>query len=93
MSEILKIFSGDFVKLCYFFMNSIQKVRWKMSETDELCEYCKYFDAGKCRRYPPKVFMIGEAWNAKPTQFFPKVNHDEYCGEFKPKKSSNVVSN
>jgi len=58
-----------------------------MSDTIEQCENCKFFDAGKCRRYPPQVFLMGEARNAKPMQYFPEVNHDEYCGEFKSKKS------
>lgn len=56
-----------------------------MSEKIEQCDNCKYFHSGKCRRYPPQVFLVGETGNTKPMQYFPEVNHDEYCGEFKYK--------
>jgi hypothetical protein len=54
-----------------------------MSETEERCEACRYFDdgdelLGRCRRYPPKIM-------SRDTAVFPAVGKDEWCGEFHPR--------
>ncbi|MGD8501462.1 MAG: hypothetical protein PVJ86_12490 [Phycisphaerales bacterium] len=57
-----------------------------MRNANHRCRNCEYFDRhGKCHRYPPKIFMMGEARNVKFVRQLPNVNHDEYCGEFEPR--------
>jgi hypothetical protein len=56
-----------------------------MDERYNICEKCKYFqcpipdatdNSGECRRYPPKE---DTRW--------PIVQKQDWCGEFRPKKS------
>jgi len=57
-----------------------------MNSADNTCSDCKFFDRhGKCRRYPPKVFMICDSGNLKFVRQLPGVYKDEHCGEFKPR--------
>jgi hypothetical protein len=56
-----------------------------MSDMEIQCRECKYFDEGRCRRYPPEVAQVGEPGRARWVQHLPVVDPDDYCGEFKPK--------
>lgn len=57
-----------------------------MNNTDNRCKNCKFFDRhGKCRRYPPSVFMIQNAETMKFLRRLPDVKPNEYCGEFECK--------
>lgn len=59
-----------------------------MADTNDRCADCRYFDRhGKCRRYPPRVFMLADAGNTKFLRHLPDVKKDEYCGEFAPKSA------
>ena len=51
------------------------------------CQDCKFFDEGRCRRYPPKAAEVGVPGRAKWVQHLPLVNPYDYCGEFKPKEN------
>lgn len=54
-----------------------------MKNSENRCKSCRFFDRhGKCRRYPPKVFMVQSAQNMKFLRHLPDVTPDEYCGEF-----------
>lgn len=60
--------------------------RQEMENSGPQCRTCRFFDRhGKCRRYPPKVFMVQSAQNMKFLRHLPDVTPDEYCGEFEPK--------
>lgn len=57
---------------------------------DKLCRDCKYFDSGRCLRYPPFLGphgipdapLHGTSWSQDDHQ---KVDPDQpCCGEFKP---------
>jgi hypothetical protein len=64
-----------------------------MSDTSERCKNCKFFDKhGKCRRYPPQVFIVRDLENIEVMRHLPPVNKDEYCGEFEPAKSMALFS-
>lgn len=57
-----------------------------MNNTDNRCRNCKFFDRhGKCRRYPPTVFMVRNTQAVKFLRHLPDVTPDEYCGEFESK--------
>ena len=55
-----------------------------MNEKDR-CDRCIYFKpragttSGKCRKYPPTVFMVGASVVAE----YPEVGPYDWCGEFK----------
>ncbi len=53
-----------------------------MSDMDKYCKNCRFFDDGRCRRYPPKVAQVGVPGRAKWVQHLPLMNDDDYCGEF-----------
>jgi hypothetical protein len=58
-----------------------------MNSTDNRCRNCRFFDRhGKCRRYPPKAFVVQNG--QKFLRHLPDVTPDEYCGEFEPKFDS-----
>lgn len=65
-----------------------------MTDTNNCCKNCKFFDRhGKCRRYPPKVFALGEGENLKFMRHLPDVAANEYCGEFEPKVWHHTTEN
>jgi len=65
-----------------------------MNDTNNCCKNCKFFDRhGKCRRYPPKVFILGEGENIKFLRHLPDVAANEYCGEFEPKVWQHTTEN
>ena len=49
--------------------------------TQEICKYCKFFDAPFCRRYPPQIRVTGSS-NIEAESEFPQVTEHDYCGEF-----------
>jgi len=60
--------------------------------TEEKCKDCKYFlptrdTSGRCHRYPPTVvegvYTEDEYVRSDTYNFFPVVEADEFCGEFK----------
>lgn len=63
--------------------------------SNEKCINCVFYDDSVCRRFPPKVncyeyevFEYGK--NERKIGFvseFPEVNKENWCGEFKEKKS------
>lgn len=57
-----------------------------MNNTNNQCKNCKFYDRhGKCRRYPPAVFMVQNVETMKFLRHLPDVTPDEFCGEFEPK--------
>lgn len=45
------------------------------------CEKCKYFEEGKCHRFPPQLIPLIK--ERKIPSFFPGVFSIGWCGEFK----------
>jgi len=63
-----------------------QKAGQEMNDTNIRCRNCRFFDRhGKCRRYPPKVFVTANGPDMKFLRHLPDVSADEYCGEFETK--------
>lgn len=63
-----------------------------MNSTQYRCNNCMFFDRhGKCRRYPPKVFVVSEAGTFKFVRQLPSVTKDEHCGEFKTKEGVSIA--
>lgn len=62
-----------------------------MNENCENCIYWKrYYNetiSGFCRRYPPKVFYFD---NLGFTSELPRVDENDWCGEWKFKEDSNL---
>ncbi|MFH1716707.1 MAG: hypothetical protein ABIF19_05105 [Planctomycetota bacterium] len=57
-----------------------------MHDTNIRCKNCRFFDRhGKCRRYPPRVFIAANGQDMRFLRHLPDVAADEYCGEFEPK--------
>lgn len=62
---------------------------------DRKCETCEFFEEaekftsrspdGFCRRYPPSWYSCGTAEDIDANSWFPHVNKNEWCGEYKPK--------
>lgn len=56
-----------------------------------LCETCQYFDGiysrqPYCRRYPPQV-----TYASLVTTYWPTVNIQDWCGEFKEKEKDENI--
>ena len=53
---------------------------------NNICERCKYMELNKneCRRRAPNVFYVHQYEDEK-ISFFPDVQSDDWCGEWKEK--------
>ena len=60
------------------------KTNPKQKKVKEICGNCKHYRYCECHRNPPQVFVFpdrgGYTW-------WPSVNLDDFCGEFKPKSN------
>ena len=50
------------------------------------CENCAFYEENKCRRYPPHAVSESYAEDyLSSVFFFPDVEEDDWCGEFRQK--------
>ena len=56
-----------------------------MPKGNRNCEFCGYNDKGECHRFPPHVTTIYNKYDGVHEEqcFFPAVQPDDYCHEFK----------
>lgn len=57
------------------------------------CKFCKETDNtfddedGSCFRYPPQIIVLSSGGTSGGATYWPDVNKDDWCGEFKPKET------
>jgi hypothetical protein len=60
-----------------------------MTQPDKRCGTCKWWDDGRCRRYPPQIVVSRRAdGEATISHYFPNAFDNQWCGEWTPKEES-----
>lgn len=56
----------------------------QMIENERCCGKCRFYDpqGRNCRRFPPQVWETVDSGGSA----FPRVEEEEWCGEFKPEE-------
>lgn len=67
----------------------------EITERQRCCGNCRFYQEysqgrGWCLRYPPTVYSCDE--DNSSTTGSPMMEHNEWCGEFKPKEKHNEHS-